>query len=172
MYISIEYQEMKYKPFSVHPVVSKYLLSISWWGQLISPNLHLSSLQIPDPHPASDLFSFLNQQNFLSTIDILWQGKLFFCSPIQLIIQLSHLSCLLFYIPISKNIYKSLTFITCLKYNEVFHRKSITLKWTKSSSLIAFNISPVFPQFWRDTSSRLLFVGRSSSGWRPIQDFN
>ena len=67
------------KLLSAHPVVSKYLLSISWWGQLISPNLHLSSLQIPDPHPASNLFSFLNQQNFLSTIDILWQGKLFSC---------------------------------------------------------------------------------------------
>ena len=58
--------------------MSKYLLSISWLGQLISPNLHLSSLKIPDPHPASNLFSFLNQQNFLSSIDILWQGKLFF----------------------------------------------------------------------------------------------
>ena len=61
----------KRKLLSAHPVMSKYLLSISWWGQLISPNLHLSSLQIPDPHPASNLFSFLNQQNFLSTIDIL-----------------------------------------------------------------------------------------------------
>ena len=149
--------------------MSKYLLSISWWGQLISPNLHLSSLQIPDPHPASDLFSFLNQQNFLSTIDILWQGKLFFCSPIQLIIQLSHLSFGYFYISIFQN---SFSYMSSILYNEVFQRKSITLKWTKTSSLIAFDISPVFPQFWRDTSSRLLFVGRSSSGWRPIQDFN
>ena len=139
------------KLLSAHPVVSKYLLSISWWGQLISPNLHLSSLQIPDPHPASNLFSFLNQQNFLSTIDILWQGKLFSClntinynylvflCPIQNTKNPSPLSHFFYSYLLATYSYRIQNQIKCYRRKSIKHLNSEN--WTNSFSIVAFHLS-------------------------------